>query len=54
LRLVSIGHALRHLVVWPPDAPEATLRPEHPVHRLRALVDGTWPADGALPSDLLG
>lgn len=54
LRLVSIGHALRHLVVWPPDAPEDSLRPEHPVHRLRALVNGTWPAPGALPRHLLG
>jgi aminoglycoside phosphotransferase (APT) family kinase protein len=54
LRLVSLGHALRHLVVWPPDAPEASLRPEHPVHRLRALVNGTWPLPGALPRNLLG
>lgn len=54
LRLVSIAHALRHLVVWPPDAPEESLRPEHPVHRLRALTNGNWPAPGALPRNLLG
>lgn len=54
LRLLSLGHALRHLVVWPPDAPEQSLTPEHPVHRLRALVDGSWPAEGALPRNLLG
>lgn len=53
MRLVSIGHALRHLVVWPPDAPEEFLCPEHPVHRLRALVNGTWPDPGALPPTLL-
>ncbi len=54
LRLVSIGHALRHLVVWPPDEPEASLTAAHPVHRLRALVDGSWPADGSLSRNLLG
>jgi Phosphotransferase enzyme family len=54
LRLVSVGHALRHLVVWPPDAPEESLAPAHPVHRLRALVNGSWPATGALPRNLLG
>lgn len=54
LRLLSIAHALRHLVVWPPDTTESSLTPEHPVHRLRALVDGSWPVDGALPQNLLG
>lgn len=54
LRLASTAHALRHLVVWPPDAPEESLGAEHPVHRLRALVNGTWPTDGALPGSLLG
>ena len=49
LLLFSLAQALRQLCVWPPDRPEADLVADHPVRRLRRLVDGDWPAVGALP-----
>jgi aminoglycoside phosphotransferase (APT) family kinase protein len=53
LRLYALTQALRQLFAWPPDRPEPQLPHDHPLVRLRRLVDGTWPAAGALPAPLL-
>lgn len=50
--LYSLAYTIRHLIVAPPDRPADALPPEHSVHRLRRLVDGRWPAPGALPESL--
>lgn len=53
LRLYSVAYALRHLIVAPPDGPEDSLEGDHSLVRLRRLLDGRWPASGALPSGLI-
>ena len=40
LWLYTLVFHLRGVLVWPPDAPERDLTPEHHVHALRALVAG--------------
>jgi hygromycin-B 7''-O-kinase len=41
LWLYALAFTLRHILFYPPDAPEdAGLEPSHPVHTLRRLVDG--------------
>ncbi|MDQ2583651.1 hypothetical protein [Saccharothrix yanglingensis] len=40
---------IRHLVVAPPDRAADELPPDH---SLRRLVEGEWPAQGALPDPL--
>jgi hypothetical protein len=39
LWIAELAYTLRHLVFWPPDAPEETLQRDHPLHRLRRLID---------------
>lgn len=43
LWLCELAYTLRHIVFWPPDAPEAALSREHPLHRLRRLVEAPIP-----------
>ncbi|MDU0292118.1 hypothetical protein [Saccharothrix longispora] len=39
-------------LVAPPDRAADELPPDHSPRRLRRLVDGEWPARGALPDPL--
>jgi aminoglycoside phosphotransferase (APT) family kinase protein len=39
LWLAELAYTLRHLVFWPPDEPEARLQRDHPLHRLRRLIE---------------
>ena len=43
LWLTELAYTLRHIVFWPPDAPEDRLTRDHPMHRLRRLVDAPIP-----------
>jgi len=43
LWLCELAYTLRHVVFWPPDAPEDRLIAEHPLHRLRRLIDAPIP-----------
>ncbi len=43
LWLCELAYTLRHVVFWPPDAPEDRLRLDHPLHRLRRLIDAPIP-----------
>lgn len=49
LRLYSMAFAIREIILTAPDRPDAPLRPDHALHRLRRLLDGDWPAPGSLP-----
>jgi hypothetical protein len=51
--LFSIAYTIRRIVVSPPRAPAEELPPDHSVRRLRRMVDGRWPAPGALPDSLI-
>ncbi|ROQ27077.1 hypothetical protein EDD98_6734 [Streptomyces sp. PanSC19] len=56
--LYSLAYTVRHLIVPPPDRPARELPPDHSLrrlhrlHQLHRLVDGDWPAPGALPEAL--
>lgn len=52
LRLFSLSYAIRDVIVNPPGVALEKLPADHSLHRLRRLVDGTWPAPGALPDSL--
>jgi aminoglycoside phosphotransferase (APT) family kinase protein len=43
LWLCELAYTLRHVVFWPPDAPEDVLSRDHPLHRLRRLIDAPIP-----------
>ncbi|HEY2051386.1 MAG TPA: phosphotransferase [Caulobacteraceae bacterium] len=43
LWLCELAYTLRHMVFWPPDAPEDRLTRDHPLHRLRRLIDAPIP-----------
>lgn len=43
LWLGELAYTLRHVVFWPPDAPEDRLTRDHPLHRLRRLIDAPIP-----------
>ncbi len=43
LWLCELAFTLRHVLFWPPDAPEDRLIAEHPLHRLRRLIDAPIP-----------
>ncbi len=43
LWLCDLAYAFRHIAVWPPDAPEDRLACDHPLHRLRRLIDAPIP-----------
>jgi aminoglycoside phosphotransferase (APT) family kinase protein len=43
LWLSELAYTLRHIVFWPPDAPEDALARDHPLHRLRRLIDAPIP-----------
>lgn len=49
LRLYSLLWALRHVAILRPEGAWSELPVTHSGRRLRRLVDGTWPAPGALP-----
>lgn len=49
LWLVELAHALRHLLLWPPDRPEPQLPADHPLPRLRSLVRGPGHLSPGLP-----
>lgn len=51
LRLYSLAYTIRQIVIYPPDRPAGMLPPNHPIHRLRRLlderrlsIDSWWPA----------
>ena len=48
LWLVELAHTLRHLLLWPPDRPEAQLPPDHPLRRLRRAAGGPGHLERAL------
>jgi hypothetical protein len=52
VRLYSLVYAIRHVIVAPPDRDATDLPPDHSLHRLRRLVEGTWPQPSALPESL--
>lgn len=52
MRLWSLAYAVRNVVTDPPRSVDPPLG--HPVHRIRRIVDGTWPAPGAVPAVLSG
>jgi hypothetical protein len=43
LWLYELAYTLRHIVFWPPDAPEDRLQRDHPLHRLRRLIGAPIP-----------
>lgn len=43
LWLCELAYTLRHILAWPPNAPVATLVANHPLHRLRRLIDAPIP-----------
>ena len=43
LWLSELAYTLRHMVFWPPDVPEDRLTRDHPLHRLRRLIDAPIP-----------
>ncbi|MBV8684664.1 MAG: hypothetical protein JO111_17450, partial [Caulobacteraceae bacterium] len=43
LWLSELAYTLRHMVFWPPDASEDRLTRDHPLHRLRRLIDAPIP-----------
>jgi len=43
LWLGELAYTLRHMVFWAPDAPEDRLSRDHPLHRLRRLIDAPIP-----------
>ena len=49
LRLYSLLAALRHVAALRPEGAWSELPVTHSASRLRRLVDGAWPAPGALP-----
>lgn len=49
LWLYQIGFALRQLLIWPPDRATADLPDQHPLRRLRLLVDGRSHLHRVLP-----
>lgn len=53
MRLYSLAYAIRHVIVAPPDRDAADLAPDHSIHRVRRLVDGSWPKLGSLPDSLM-
>ena len=53
IRLYLLAYSLRALVIAPPDRPADSLPPDHALHRVARLVDGRWPAPGALPKSLV-
>lgn len=50
--LFSVAYTIRGVIVAPPQAPAGKLPPDHAVRRLRRMVEGQWPAPGALPDAL--
>jgi aminoglycoside phosphotransferase (APT) family kinase protein len=50
--LFSVAYTIRHVIVAPPKEPVEKLPLDHSLRRLRRMVDGQWPAPGALPDSL--
>lgn len=53
MRLYALVFAVRHVIVDPPDRDAADLPPDHAIHRIRRLVDDSWPEPGSLPDSLM-
>ncbi|EFE71572.1 predicted protein [Streptomyces viridosporus ATCC 14672] len=53
VRLYVLAYSVRALAIAPPDGPADSLPSGHAVHRVRRIVDGRWPAPGALPDSLV-
>lgn len=53
VRLYVLAYSVRALVIAPPDRPADSLPSCHALRRVRRIVDGRWPAPGALPDSLV-
>ncbi|MEU3146272.1 phosphotransferase [Streptomyces sp. NPDC006999] len=53
VRLYVLAYSVRALAIAPPDGPFASLPNGHASHRVRRIVEGRWPAPGALPHALV-